>query len=263
MKQNSGTPLTTRVSVKWATTPRFVQRAAQSERWRGLYSLSSIPVYLRGAGEFLSLLRWINALPTLDVALSPEQQLRFNSLLLTGIPKLVHRGWARTVIRLPEDVNEFFRGQDRRNLRTGARGAEREGFHAEWVTGAELFEALASIVQQRGWGEPLTMAKFTEMVGATPEESHAVVVRNAEGRADCINIGVCCHDIFVLRVGLTTTKSFPRWLAFNRLVYELHNRGVRLLIGDQITALTAGNIEFQSHVGFEIVNIRYHTNQAE
>lgn len=246
-----------RQQVKLDAIPPFVRRSAQHPKWRGLYSPSSLPVYLRGVWEIPGLIAWIRALPAMTVTLSARQREMFSHSLWRGTTKLLRRGWARTIIVFPDDLSDFFRGQDRRNLRTGARGAQRAGFYTQWTSGSDLFDAVAEIAQRRGWRDPLTLEKFVEMAGDPPEKCHAVVVRGADGHADCVNLGVWGDDLFVLRVAFTTTAGHPRWLCFNQLIRELHRRGVRVLVGDQITSLTLGNIEFQRHVGFEVANLRF------
>lgn len=246
-----------RVQVKLDAIPPFVRRSAQHPKWRGLYSPSSLPVYLRGIWEIPGLMAWIRSLPIMTIALSARQREAFRHSLWRGTTKILRRGWARTIILFPDDLSDFFGGQDRRNLRTGARGAQRAGFYAQWTSGSDLFDAVAEIVRRRGWRDPLTLEKFVEMAGDPPEKCHAVVVRGDDGHADCVNLGVWCEDLFVLRVAFTTTEGHPRWLCFNQLIRELHLRGVRMLVGDQVTSLTLGNIEFQRHVGFEMVNLRF------
>ncbi len=248
--------------VKWSQLPPLIQHASNFPHWSGLFALSSLRIYITRSAHLPKTWRWMQQLDYEIVNISRFDLRQLREVILGRFTSIFRRQWAMCVARLPADLEYFLDGQDRRNLRTGARGAQRAGFTTAWLEGGDLFSAATRIMERRGWQEPLTTEKFSEMCGGDFRLACGVVTMDKSGDPDTLNVGLQFGTTFFLRVGYSSTGGHVRWLSLSELYRHCHQRGIRLIIGDQIFGVRSGTMEFLRGAGFEIINIRYHVVES-
>jgi hypothetical protein len=101
-----------------------------------------------------------------------------------------------------------------------------------------------------------TRALFERSTRLNLDDACGIVVNDRNGHPISTMVGTQVGNVFVLRLGLGSVHGQPRWLATAALFAELHSRGVRLILGERMWALTRGNVTFQERLGFSPINLK-------
>lgn len=239
--------------ISWEGLPEFLRQAAEREPKR---------VKLADVVILPSAVKWVVGLNKAEVVGSKTEITRLTRTLL-GTQK-IFGSFLHTAYFLPDDLEGFFAGSARANLRKSSNAAIRDGFTAKWTDGPQLLDALNEVLidrrSKKGYLDPDGLFRNTRV---SLEEVEGVVVRSPDGSPVSVILGLRIDGLFLLRMALSSETGRARWLAFATLITEGHQRGIRTVIGERVWALGRGDVLFQERLGFVPVNLRFKVRKTD
>ena len=239
--------------ISWEGIPKFLRQVAERKPER---------VKLADVVTMPSAVKWVAGLNKIEVVGSKTEIARLTRTLF-GTRKISGR-FLHTAYFLPEDLEGFFSGSARANLRKSSNAAKRDGFTARWIHGPQLLDALNEVlIDRQSKKEHLNPDGLFRNTRVSLEEVEGVVVYSPDGSPVSIILGLRIDGLFLLRMALSSETGRARWLAFAILITEGHQRGIRTVIGERVWALGRGDIQFQERLGFVPVNLRFKVRNTD
>lgn len=233
--------------ISWEGLPEFLRKVAERRLRR---------MKLADVADLPSAVKWVFSLNKIEVSGSKTEIAKLTRTLC-GTHKLNGR-FLHTAFFFPEDLERFFSGSARANLRKSSNAAVRDGFTAKWIEGPPLLEALNVVLANRqskkGYLDSDGLFRHTRV---SLTELAGVVVFSPNGVPVSIILGLQMNGLYLLRMAMSSEHGRPRWLAFATLITEGHQRGVRTVIGERVWALGRGDVLFQERLQFVPVNLSF------
>ena len=239
--------------ISWEGIPKFLRQVAERKPKRvKLADVVTIP----------SALKWTVSLNKIDLIGSKTEIGRLTRTL-EGTRRIFGR-FLHTAFFLPADLDGYFSGSARANLRKSSNAAIRDGFTARWIDGPQLLDALNEVLTDRQSRKGrLDSDGLFRNARVLLEEVEGVVVYSPDGSPVSVILGLRIDGLFLLRMGLSSEHGHPRWLAFATLITDGHQRGIRTVIGERVWVMGRGDVQFQERLGFVPVNLRFKVRNTD
>jgi hypothetical protein len=166
------------------------------------------------------------------------------------------RGFISSYIELPPEIETYWRGTSKQNLRTRVSQARFAGLTVRSVDMAQIPAVIAAI----GWrlddveGELLKM----DLSSSRDPFEGAIFVALFDQAETAVGFcfGIQTGNVVKCVWSATTEKGAARWLCFSGFVEEASARGARFIIESPPWAFSGGNKIFAGHLGFSAARIR-------
>jgi hypothetical protein len=205
--------------------------------------------------EAYAITHWIRSLGV--VTITPADDLAGQVLRerFGGIGLLRTGRHAQAALRLPPDLDDYWRGPKRKVFRNKLSGADRSGISYRLLAPEEIVGAVQTIADGRGWGRPVR-SELERLLQLPLELVLASAAFSAEGAVTSVSLAVASGDVAQIRWGLSTVRGTARWAAIAALIRGAHALGhTTVLVGRMVGAPTEDEY-FERRLGFEPSNIR-------
>lgn len=196
---------------------------------------------------------YLMRVPIVEVQMSADERSRVNWLYDHRRP-WNPRGFVSSYLELPTELENYWRGPAKQELRRRSAQAKASGLEARAVSMSEIIPVIAKVYRADIDGRVGEIAKNLEDMrmrndGALLEKSICVGVFEGDTPV-AFSLGVQSGNAVNTMLAGTSVRGTARWLCFSGFVEEVFARGGRFIIQPPQWALTSGNKIFAEHLGF-------------
>jgi hypothetical protein len=205
--------------------------------------------------EAYGIASWIRSLGVVTIAPADDLAGQVLRQRFGGIGLLRTGRHAQAALRLPPNLDDYWRGPKRKVFRNKIYGADRCGITYRLLAPEEILGAVQTITDGRGWGRPVR-SEIERLVQLPLELVLASAAFSPEGAVTSVSLAVASGDVAQIRWGLSTARGTARWAAVAALIRGAHALGHTTILVGRMVGDANEDEYFERRLGFEPSNIR-------
>ena len=165
------------------------------------------------------------------------------------------RGIVSLFIEVPSQLDDYWRGAPKQELRRRISQAKAAGFKVRAVESTEIIDVIAQVYNSVAEGRvhefEIALRKMNiRRVGGPLDHAICVAVFDERETAIAFCLGTQTGNAVKTMLAGTSQRGTARWLCYSGFVEEVSARGGKYIIQPPPWALSGGNRIFAGHLGF-------------